>query len=560
MAFTDLMIDSILFRTISDVIRFIKSPTKEIVLWRDFLSTWHSASFLRKHHWKITSGSTALAYCRNSTPYHLKLYAMLALALRFKGWDTLFVLNHRKDHRAKRYLNAFGFINLIYWSDYRLGTNERQACINDSKIFAKTSFSFSDVKDWTYRGCWIGPQILASISRITREGSPDPEQPETRQKILKLLPQTLTNVYLAEKMLSDISPDLVYLIEPNYAKNGPITDVAVQRNINFIQVAQIAKDDALMFRRLNKETRREHPSSISLETLEKVRQEPWTERQELDLQEEFDFRYGGKWFLQSRCQAEDAQDFSNSEIITQLNLNPNKKIAVVFSHVLWDANLFYGEDLFEDNGDWFVQTVKAACQNSNVNWIIKLHPANSWKNKRDGYTDELSEISLIKKHIGALPQHVKILYPDCKIKNTSLFKVIDYAITIRGTVSTELPCYGIPVFTAGTGRCYGLGFTVDSKSKEEYLDRLANIQNQEKLSEDAISLAKKHALTAFRRRPWPMKTFSSEFFQSTNGRPHPLDHNLQLTAHSIDEIHQNGDLERWAKWSINTALVDYLDY
>jgi hypothetical protein len=49
---------------------------------------------------------------------------------------------------------------------------------------------------------------------------------------------------------------------------------------------------------------------------------------------------------------------------------------VVFSQVLWDANLFYGEDLFEDAGEWFVETVRVACANSAMNWLIKLHPAN----------------------------------------------------------------------------------------------------------------------------------------------------------------------------------------
>ena len=33
-----------------------------------------------------------------------------------------------------------------------------------------------------------------------------------------------------------------------------------------------------------------------------------------------------------------------------------------------------------------------------------------------------------------------------------LFKVIDYGITVRGTIGIELPCFGIPVITAGTGR------------------------------------------------------------------------------------------------------------
>ena len=78
-----------------------------------------------------------------------------------------------------------------------------------------------------------------------------------------------------------------------------------------------------------------------------------------------------------------SEDYAKGEIFKRYSLDQSKKLAVVFSHVLWDANLFYGEDLFKDYGDWFEQTVKAACGNDRVNWLIKMHPANLWKRSRE---------------------------------------------------------------------------------------------------------------------------------------------------------------------------------
>ena len=47
--------------------------------------------------------------------------------------------------------------------------------------------------------------------------------------------------------------------------------------------------------------------------------------------------------------------------------------------MLWDANLFYGDDIYEDYSEWFYETVKSACINKDINWLIKLHPGNIWK-------------------------------------------------------------------------------------------------------------------------------------------------------------------------------------
>jgi hypothetical protein len=246
-----------------------------------------------------------------------------------------------------------------------------------------------------------------------------------------------------------------------------------------------------------------------------------------------------------------------SEIAEQLKLDPQKKIAVVFSHVLWDANLFFGEDLFEDYEDWFVQTVQAACKNPSVNWLIKLHPANLWKRARDNVSGELAEEVLIREKTGPLPDSVKLLYPSTDISTFSLFKMANYGITVRGTTGFELPCFGVRTLTAGTGRYSGLGFTNDSTSKEEYLSKLANILDIPAMTEEETLLARKHAYALFCLRPLEIKSFKTSFNYQKQGH-HPLDHNLQLTVKSLEELEKAGDLTRWAKWAEEGKTVDYL--
>ena len=104
-----------------------------------------------------------------------------------------------------------------------------------------------------------------------------------------------------------------------------------------------------------------------------------------------------------------------------------------------------------------------------------------------------------------------------------------------------------------------MGFTIDSQTREEYLKRLSEIQNLSPLSHKMVERAKFHALTIFRDRPWKMKSFKAEFMRNPKGRQ-SLDHNLELNASSMDEIRENGDLDRWAQWAENSDAVDYLEY
>ena len=164
-----------------------------------------------------------------------------------------------------------------------------------------------------------------------------------------------------------------------------------------------------------------------------------------------------------------------AEIRRALGLEVGKKTAVIFSHIFWDGTFFYGTDLFGSYEEWFVETMKVACANPHVNWIVKIHPANIVKNVRDGVGSEPSELTAIRSLGEPLPPHVRVVQPDSRMSTLSLYSVMDYCVTVRGTVGIEAASFGIPVLTAGTGRYDRLGFTIDSESRAQYLDRLAHI-------------------------------------------------------------------------------------
>jgi hypothetical protein len=485
--------------------------------------------------------------------YGAKLECMQALALRRRGW-RIAILTSSLYTRAKRIFRAYGINDLVGFETLVGNSDTRALAAAEVARRDLGPLDFQSVLEWTYRDAWLGPQLLSSVSRRRFEGAPDPRNPEVRDALLDQLAASVGFVHAAEKYLARANPSIILVNEPNYHILGPFVDVAIARGIPTIHYTQPSRDDALVLKKLNRETRRIHPNSITGKTLDALLLEPWTDEHEEVLDQEFVKRYGGVWKIQARNQP-GTVDMKVAEVRSALQLDPSKPTAALFSHVLWDANLFYGKDIFENYGDWFIETVKAAVANPRLNWLVKLHPANIWKRKVSGASDEYAELRLIREQIGELPAHVRILPPDTRISTLSLFKTVDVGITVRGSIGYELPCFGVPVVTAGTGRYCGFGFTEDHATREAYLDTLAHLDGINRLDSTRVHRARVHAYALFVLRPWIYSSFKTAIGADLSD---PLLQNLVPTVSTDGQITENGDLDNFAAWAAQSDKIDYL--
>ena len=69
-------------------------------------------------------------------------------------------------------------------------------------------------------------------------------------------------------------------------------------------------------------------------------------------------------------------------------------------------------------------------------------------------------------------------------------KFTDYGITVRGTSGIELAALGKQVLIAGTGRYEEIGFTINPKSKKDYLNKLSKIHLIKPLTKKQVNIAK----------------------------------------------------------------------
>lgn len=485
--------------------------------------------------------------------WQVKLESLLAKALQLRGYTPV-ILTYRWYRDVFKYYQIYGIDEFVFFDDYishpvpaEIAQSARTALANAHSIQA--------IKNLQYRGVSVGRQVLASITRGLHR-SVQVTDPKFRDLLERSLPEAMQGVPAAEAIMDRVQPATTLFLDKDYTGIGAIFDLSINRGVNTIQWCGSLRDDAYTLKRYTAETRNFHPQSLSEQSWAHVKQMTWTERHERVLLQDFADRYQtGKW---ASYYNHPYGTFKSKEAIrTELGLDPRKKTAVIFSHILWDSTFFWGEDLFDDYAEWLIETVRAACANPAVNWIVKLHPANAWKLKRDGIQGELYDYIILREKVGELPEHVKILDPEADLNTFALFDVTDYCLTVRGTIGIEMSCFGIPVLTAGTGRYSGLDFTVDSATRAEYLERLANIQDIPRLTPEQTALAKKYAYALFALRPWQFKTFETVYLPLRNGG-HPLDHNLVIHANSSSDIANAPDLNAFADWAIHSRAADYM--
>jgi hypothetical protein len=541
-----------------DGYRAVRNPRWEVDLWRDLAATRRSVAWLRQQPALPASAPVALLGLYRDNVYETKLGLVLLTALRLRGLEPVVLMPNNRAHRIRRYAKAYGVSRVLTHSSIAPTPVERAEIDRQRAELMRGPLDFDSIKTWEFRGYAIGNHVLSTLIRTTFDGSPDLALAHNRGRVDAILDEVLINTARDERVIDEIRPAVVLVEEANYSTNGPLVDVAVSRGVDVIQTVGIWRDDALMSKRLTEATRRVDAKSVAPETLARVEAGRWTPAHDKQLDQDFADRYSGRWVLGQQFQP-DTESATREQIVAETGVDPERPTAVIFAHVLWDASLFFGVDLFENYADWLVQSVRAAVENPRVNWVIKAHPSNVFRKKHGDVGGESSEVVLIREHFPELPDHVHLLLPHTRISTLSLYEFADYGVTVRGTPGMEMACLGKPAFTAGTGTYAGLGFTYDSDSREAFLDKLARIDSFGPLPDDMRMRARQYAHTLFLRRPWLTRSFDLRFDLPDEGW-HPIDRNVVTTAAGVADVEARGDLGSWSNWALESRDSDYLSH
>ena len=192
----------------------------------------------------------------------------------------------------------------------------------------------------------------------------------------------------------------------------------------------------------------------------------------------------------------------------KLDIDFSKSAAVLLTNVSWDAQLHYGSRIFKDMHEWILETIKWFSNQSNLNLVIRIHPAEVTGRIK---SRDLVE-NFIQENFPTLPKNIKIISPLDKISTYSLLDKSNLAIIFGTKTGLEVASSGIPLLIAGEAWSRGKGIGMEPTNKKEYFEILqkfgANHLDLPRDKERALAVAYHY----FFERLFPIKSIEPLHF------------------------------------------------
>ena len=512
----------------------------DILLWRHKLAPTRRTA--------VPTSATRVLFCDLMTMLaSTKVEALIAATMRLDGFMPIVLLERKNSVYEAIFKAAIPDVKFLYFQDYLSRYPENYARDEADKILAMAAGEIDRLINLEQDGVRIGRNVLSMVVRGLRIGKIDIQNSNHREKIAIGISMSLRSIKAAKSIIAEIKPDHAIFNERGYTPAGEVFDACLAAGVDTIQWFGAPRSDSLMYKRYDLANRAEHPIAISDDTWKVLLSSPLSEPRITSVTQKIESNYQVDAFY-NRQQLQFGKSIIDANSVRSiLRLNPAKKTAVIFAHILYDATFFYGSSIFPDYETWLIESVRLAISNPNLNWVIKVHPVNIWRSRVDRAQMEQLEINCLTKEFGTLPDYVCVMPATTNINTFSLFSVIDYGLTVRGTIGMELPCFGIPVITAGSGRYSGRGFTIDPKTKSEYAEMLTNLHHVQPLPISVMRLAQLHYDAAIFLRPIPMKSFIQEY-QPKGTIFSRLGSNVKVISKPDASLRESSDLGRVVDW------------
>ncbi|GAA4596626.1 hypothetical protein BJY16_002078 [Actinoplanes octamycinicus] len=151
-----------------------------------------------------------------------------------------------------------------------------------------------------------------------------------------------------------------------------------------------------------------------------------------------------------------------SHAAARFGFDPEKPIVAVFNHAVSDA-LGTNRELFPSLSAWFTETADWAASRTDAQWLFLDHPSQRLYDST-GFFDDLARRHRKSPHM--------IFQPSATLSKNALWSLTDLGVTVRGSVSNELPAYGIPVVQAGWSEWSSCGLSTVVDSTDAYFKTL----------------------------------------------------------------------------------------
>ena len=224
----------------------------------------------------------------------------------------------------------------------------------------------------------------------------------------------------------------------------------------------------------------------------------WSPEHERDIMEYLNSRRrsGRDWIaFQDRNPEENL-----TSIMASLGVSRAKPVIGMLTNVAWDAQLHYPANAFPDMIDWVMKTIRYFKSRSDLQLIIRVHPAEI----SGGIRSRQPVVEEIRRAFPELPGNVAVIPPESRIGTYAVMEACDTVIIYGTKTGVELTSLGIPVIVAGEAWIRNKGVTIDASSAEDYFRILDRLPLGQRMSAEMTARARKYAYHFFFRRMIPV--------------------------------------------------------
>ncbi len=224
--------------------------------------------------------------------------------------------------------------------------------------------------------------------------------------------------------------------------------------------------------------------------------------------------------------------FDKDILYKEIGIKKNKPYILLLTNVMWDAQLHYPNNAFDNMLEWIKHTIKWFSKINHLQLVIRVHPAEVTGTlpSRQLVVDE------IHKQFNSLPDNIFVIGPDNPISTYVIAEDCNAAIIYGTKMGVELAAKGIPVIVAGEAWVRNKGFSIDVSSPKQYEQVLESLPFKSRLDEAQINRAKKYAYHFFFRRMIPLP-----FMKASKNGVKPFD--IQISSLSDLEPNKSKGLD-----------------
>jgi len=441
------------------------------------------------------------------------LLLTLSLMNYFKGIGLkplIFNTYHYKSLFKKS--NLLAFKHLVYYADISFSKVRKIS----NQIINK---NYDEILKFKYNGVACGKYAISTSMRMLRLAKVDHKNDKHKNCILYNLRKSILYANASVNFIKKNKVRYSLFNDRGYVGEGELYDVCIINNIKCIQYIATYKNGLFLIKKFSNKNKNDHPSSISQYYWKKFYNKKLQKIQSEKLMNEIKKSYIDKTWYPSAGTMVGKELTSAKQIMNQIGIKNDRKIAVIFPHIFWDGTFFYGNDLYENYEEWFKKTLIIAQKNKKINWIIKSHPSNVVKNIQDKISNKIiePELKIIIELFGKIPNNFYYLSAKSNINTFYLFNILNFCITVRGTVAMETAMKNKIAITAGTGRYDNKKFTYNFNNKKKY--------------EKALKSLPKFSIT-YSQQEINAKKFAYASLMCKNFKPSNIDFYYEPTLHS----------------------------